>query len=183
DSQYLFCEFDAVLRFLLFLYFGHTRGRLNQFSMRDLGVMRTRQDAITDSARFEHREAAVNAYHYANALQQFKSMNTEQKRNFDPVVDKPVYCAIGHDYRDRLLFAMGQFWLSEDNHKALQYLKLAGSDNAREKWIRETYKAGNKDAAKEALEAIIDDPSSDTLLAFAEDFYQRKFGSKRTSVL
>ncbi|MCP9476330.1 MULTISPECIES: exonuclease domain-containing protein [Marisediminitalea] len=183
DSQYLFCEFDAVLRFLLFLYFGHTRGRLNQFSMRDLGVMRTRQDAITDSARFEHRKAAVNAYHYANALQQFKSLNTEQKRNFDPVVDKPVYCAIGHDYRDRLLFAMGQFWLSEDNHKALGYLKLAGSDNAREKWIRETYKAGNKDAAKETLEAIIDDPSSDTLLAFAEDFYQRKFGSKRTSVL
>ncbi len=183
DAQYLYCEFDVVLRYLLFLYFGHTKGRLNQFSMRDLGVMRTRQDAIVDCARFEHREAAANAFYYANALQYFKSLDNALKPGFEPAIDKPVYCAIGHDYRDRLLFALGQFWLAENHTKALGYLKLAGSDNAREKWIRETYKAGEKEDAKQALEEIIDDPASDTLLAFAEDFYQRKFGSKRTSVL
>ncbi|MFS1701585.1 exonuclease domain-containing protein [Alteromonas sp. AMM-1] len=182
-TQYLYCEFDQVLRYLLFLYFGHSRGRLNQFSMRDLGVMRTRQDAIADSARFEHREAALNAFYYANALRQFSLFDEAQKQAFSPHTDKPVFCAIGHDYRDRLLYALGQFWLSKDASKALAYLYQAGSDNAREKWIRETYKTGDKAAAQAALERIIDDPSSDTLLAFAEDFYQRKFGSKRTSVL
>ena len=34
---------------------------------------------------------------------------------------------------------------------------------------------------QQAREAIIDDPASDTLLAFADDFYARKFDRKRTS--
>ena len=36
---------------------------------------------------------------------------------------------------------------------------------------------------KETLENIIDDPPSDTLGAFAEDFYARKYNKKRTSVV
>ena len=47
--------------------------------------------------------------------------------------------------------------------------------------MRESYKLGHKDAVQQAREAIIDDPASDTLLAFADDFYARKFDRKRTS--
>ncbi|MFT5996707.1 MAG: DNA polymerase-3 subunit epsilon, partial [Glaciecola sp.] len=35
---------DKFIDYFLFLYFGHTNGRLNQFSMRDLGLMRTRDE-------------------------------------------------------------------------------------------------------------------------------------------
>jgi len=45
-NNYLVCLFDDALRYLLFIYFGNTKSRLNQFSMRDLGVMRTRSDSL-----------------------------------------------------------------------------------------------------------------------------------------
>ncbi|WP_296044984.1 exonuclease domain-containing protein [uncultured Alteromonas sp.] len=183
DEQYWFRSYDPALNYLLFLYFGHTKGRLNQFSMRDLGVMRTRQDVSQQLARFESQDAARGAFYYARLLTAFKQLTDEEKAAFSLDTEIGVFCPIGQDYRDRLLFQMGSFWLGEDPQKALSLLQQAGSDQAQEKWLRESYKLGNKEAVQKTLEAIIDDPSSDTLLAFAEDFYARKFDRKRTSTL
>lgn len=183
NEQYLLRAYDAPLSYLLFLYFGHTRGRLNQFSMRDLGVMRTRQDVSQQLARFEGQDAARGAFYFARQLTAFKQLNEEEKAHFSLDTDVTVHCPIGQDYRDRVLFQVGSYWLAKDAPKALAYLQQAGSDQAQEKWLRESYKLGHKDAVQQALEAIIDDPASDTLLAFAEDFYARKFDRKRTSTL
>jgi DNA polymerase-3 subunit epsilon len=70
-----------------------------------------------------------------------------------------------------------------DRAKGLEVLKAAQSDKAKEKWLRESYKDGNEDSVKHTLEEIIDNPQSDTLLAFAEDFYARKYHKKRTSTV
>lgn len=183
NQHYKLRNFDRALDYLLFLYFGNTKGRLNQFSMRDLGVMRTRKDVSQQLARFNSQTAALGAFYFAKELSKFKSLTEQQKAHYSVVDNVTVECAIGHDYRNRLLYQAGIFWLSHDHRKGLMYLQRANSDQAREKWLRESYKAGDKDDVKTALEAIIDDPPSDTLLAFAEDFYTRKFGRKKTSVL
>ncbi|GGF77025.1 exonuclease domain-containing protein [Alteromonas lipolytica] len=183
DEQYLLRTFDEPLNYLLFLYFGHTKGRLNQFSMRDLGVMRTRQDVSRQLARFDSPEAATGAYYYASQLTLFKQLNEGQKTGFTVDSSVPVSCPTGYEYRDKLLYQLGLFWLGKSAEKGLAWLQQAGSDQAQEKWLRESYKAGHQEAVQTQLESIIDDPSSDTLLAFAEDFYSRKFGRKRTSLL
>lgn len=183
DQLYVLRGFDDALDYLLFIYFGHTKGRLNQFSMRDLGVMRTRQDVTESLARFEHLDAAKGAFYYAQGLKSFKQLSELQKQSFSIDSQVQVHCVIGKDYRDRLLYQMGIFWLAQDHARGLAYLQQSDSDAAREKWLRESYKAGEKDAVKATLEEILTDPASDTLLAFAEDFYARKFGNKRTSLL
>ncbi|MDC8829406.1 exonuclease domain-containing protein [Alteromonas gilva] len=183
NQDYCVRQFDGPLNYLLFVYFGHTRGRLNQFSMRDLGVMRTRKDVSEQLARFDSQAAALSAFYYARELNKFKSLTEQQKEHYPLESERAAECVIGDDYRNRLLYEVGTFWLPRDHHKALAYLQQANSDQAREKWLRESYKAGNKDEVKATLEALIDDPPSDTLLAFAEDFYRRKYNRKKTSLL
>ncbi len=73
-------------------------------------------------------------------------------------------------YRDQFLYALGLKVLMFDRAKGLEVLKAAQSDKAKEKWLRESYKDGNENSVKQTLEEIIDNPQSDTLLAFAEDF-------------
>ena len=183
NHVYLVCLFDDALRFLLFLYFGNTKSRLNQFSMRDLGVMRTRNDSVGDVARFESKDDAEAAWFYANhlALMPFYDDATlsEVARSCRPKTEGVSACF----YRDEMLYALGLKLLGVSQKQALTLLLEAQSDKAKEKWIRESYKAGEIERVKQALVDIIDSPPSDTLLAFAEDFYARKFNKKRTSVV
>ena len=182
-SQYLVCLFKPSLRYLLFLYFGNTRGRLNQFSMRDLGVMRTRSDSVSDVARFYNKDDAQLAWQYASNFDRLSLLNEQEcialaQQNF-PASE----CAVVNGYRDKLLYALGLKLLSNHRQLAINLFAQGSSDKAKEKWIRESYKDGNTDSVRIALEHIIESPPSDTLLAFAEDFYLRKYHKKRTSVV
>ncbi len=181
-TDYLVKTFDRSLRYLLFLYFGNTKGRLNQFSMRDLGVMRTRADAATDQARFASLEDAQAAFYFASALDEMPYWNDtvlQQAGRADwPAFSEPASIA----YAEKYLHKLGVRLLDSDRELALAVLEHAPGDAAREKWVRETFK-DDKETARVALEAIIDNPGSDSLLAFAEDFYARKFHKKRTSAL
>jgi DNA polymerase-3 subunit epsilon len=49
--------------------------------------------------------------------------------------------------------------------------------------VRLLFASGQKDEARRYLERCIDDPGSDEEWLFARDFYERKFGSKRTSAV
>lgn len=181
--QYWYCRFEPALQYLLFLYFGHNRGRLNQFSMRDLGVMRTRKDATSDSARFTKREDAELAFFYANQLSLLAHWSDAEVLH----AGKQAYTVSENPQteraRDRFLYKLGLRLLPLAPELALSVLAQAPGDSAREKWLREAYKAGSKDQVKSELEAIIDNPASDSLLAFAEDFYARKYHKKRTSAV
>lgn len=182
-ADYLVCRFNDTLRYLLFLYFGHTKGRLNQFSMRDLGIMRTRADATRDSARFDDLHEAKTAWDYVMRREQLPFLDQQELMiaATRPMPDVTSVAA-GH-FRNRYLLLLGQSLLPLDQDLALRVLALANSDEAQEKWLREAYKAGHTGEVKTVLERTIDAPSSDTLLAFAEDFYARKFHKKRTSAV
>lgn len=183
NSPYLQSVFLPQLHYLLFLYFGHSRGRLNQFSMRDLGVMRTRQDAVNDVARFTTLEDAEAAWFYASQKHRIAQWGIKEAvdvaRTTMPSSDDPTVTS----YRDSFLYELGLKLLVDESELALELLAQATSDKAQEKWVRESYKRGQRERVKKVLEQIIDVPTSETILAFAEDFYARKFNHKRTSVL
>ena len=182
-DNYLVCLFDGALRYLLFIYFGNTKSRLNQFSMRDLGVMRTRSDSVTDTARFDTKSDAQASWFYANHYSQLAFYNDDMLLAIAEGELPATEGVSASFYRDQLLYALGLKVLAFDRPKGLEVLKLAQSDKAKEKWLRESYKDGDEDGVKQALEEIIDNPPSDTLLAFAEDFYARKYHKKRTSTV
>lgn len=183
QTDYLVKTFDRALRYLLFLYFGNSKGRLNQFSMRDLGIMRTRQD--TQDAQHGHfgsREEAEAAFFYVNALADLPYWDDAQLVAQARGPFLPAHEPASQAYADKFLFKLGSRLLPLDRPLALQVLEQAPGDAAREKWLRELYK-DDKEQARQALEAVIDNPPSDFVLAFAEDFYARKFHKKRTSAL
>lgn len=183
SHDYLVCGFDSALRFLLFLYFGNTRSRLNQFSMRDLGVMRTRADSVADVARFEHNADAQAAWFYADALSKLPYLNDAQRLDLANSAMPATEGVSASFYRDELIYALGVQLLPDERIMALTLLRNANSDKAKEKWIRESHKDKDEDGVKAMLEDIMASPPSDTLLAFAEDFYARKFNKKRTSAV
>lgn len=183
SDDYLVCLFDEALRFLLFLYFGNTKSRLNQFSMRDLGVMRTRADSVSDVARFETKEDTQAAWFYANCYRQLNDLSDSELETLSLSDFPQTHGVSACFYKDQLLYALGLKLLGIARTRALEVLARAQSDKAKEKWLRESYKDGATDEVKAALEEIIDNPQSDTLLAFAEDFYARKYHKKRTSAV
>lgn len=183
STHYLVCLFDSALRFLLFVYFGNTKSRLNQFSMRDLGVMRTRSDSVTDTARFDSMEDTQAAWFYADHYTRLSYYSDDELQTLVRSDFPETECVSASFYRDQFLYALGLKVCELDRELGLNVLGLAKSDKAKEKWLRESYKDGHIEQVKEALENIIDDPPSDTLGAFAEDFYARKYNKKRTSVV
>ncbi|WP_218354169.1 exonuclease domain-containing protein [Alteromonas lipotrueiana] len=181
QNDYLLKTFEPALRYLLFLYFGHSKGRLNQFSMRDLGIMRTRTDATVVQARFSDINQARIAFGYACDLENLpytsQTRLCEMAQRPVPELTDPVTI----EYGQRFLHKLGVKLLDIDRKAALSVLRCAPGDESKEKWLRECYKDGEKEAVKVQLEQIIDNPASDFLLAFAEDFYARKYHKKRTS--
>ena len=72
---------------------------------------------------------------------------------------------------------------SGDIDTARALYERGGSAECGERAIRLAYAAGDKDSARARLEAMIDNPASDGEALFADDFYARKFGGKRTSAV
>ncbi len=191
DEPYVYRSFDHILQFLLFVYFGHLHGRLNQFSMRDLGVMRTRADAVSGEARFESPDDAQGAFYYASQQQLIKQNGIHVRSKLVPPKDLSLLPLVSsyeaNQYRDHYLLTAGNAYLKAEQGKyrewALSALALSNADAAKEKWLREQYKDGHKDLVESCLIELIDTPSSENLLVFAEDFYARKYQKKRTSLL
>ena len=178
---YIYRAFDSELRFLLFLYFGHLRGKLNQFSMRDLGVMRTRSDAVTGEARFDDADDAAHAFRYALLRVELQKENREALADLE---DLPIVSSVhAKRIKDKYLYELGRTYLSIDRAYGLKALVLSDSDEAKEKWLREKYKDGEKELVKKELLLLMESGCSENLLQFSEDFYARKFKQKRTSKL
>ncbi|MBU2978287.1 exonuclease domain-containing protein [Alteromonas sp. C1M14] len=182
-DDYLYCRFDGVMRFLLFVYFGNTKGRLNQFSLRDLGVMRTREQGAGEQSHFDSADDAAAGFYYGLGIDDLSYLNESELVAKGQETQPKVTSTNAQRLAEKYCFKLGVALLAIDSQLALTFLKSAPGDNCKEKWLREAYKAGEKDEVKKVLEAIIDTPASDTLLAFAEDFYLRKFHKKRTSTV
>jgi len=204
-SNMVYRAVDGVLEYLLFLFFGHLHGRLNQFSMRDLGIMRTRKH-VTTGARFNHYAAATSAYYWAKLKYRDKYLaNAPMLVNEEhiPAFIQPAYLAeadgeIARQSKDEFCWSIGKQLLAKKEPEwlmpyefsteqkeafALAYLKASRHPKAQEKFVRLRYAAGAIEEVETRLLDIIKQPDNEQILVFAEDFLARKYHKKKTSTL
>jgi DNA polymerase-3 subunit epsilon len=170
-------------QYLLFLYFGDLDTALNKFSMRDMGIFKTRKKPNQQGARFIHVAEAQSAFFFARHIQNLPLANDQQLLQLgqSDVINKQPQGQLAQEYAATFLYLLGVALLPIDQARALDCWRVSRHQKARERWIRETYKA-NKNAAKLALLDILHDPKDDELSLFAFDFYQRKFNQVKLSV-
>ncbi len=189
SQQWLVRNTDHHLDYLLYLFFGHCRGQLKQFSLRDLGVMRTRRtqgsDPAGNAARFADIAEAQSAFFHARLAEQVTQCDcNELSRLLADVKYLPAAIgAVAQERRDLYLQRLGLSSLATHRELALQTLEHSEHPKAIEKWAREMYATGYREQVERKLEDILEDPATDELALFAEDFYRLKFQSKRVSLV
>ena len=174
------------VRYLLFLYFGRIRDSLSQFTMRDLGLVRTQDFRDTYEARFTDREEALEHYFFASLLRDVQRVSvTELTRMSRAVPNWPVAnFAASSKLRDELALKLGRkMEKSGDVASALDLYRAGESSECNERLVRLMLKSGERDKAREHLERCLDEPRSDEEWLVARDLYERKFQKKRTSTL
>ena len=183
--QYIVSTSDHHIAYFLYLYFGHNHGKLNQFSMRDLGLMRTREEEAQMLSRFSDYDSAYSSFslqHLYSKLKRYEFTNVHDIQALIDAIPKAYgQQAISIDAKIRLL--LSKKMLEHDAHSAIALVNESVDPVAQEYWCRQAYKLDLKEQVERKLNAIIDDPISDKLLQFAEDFLARKYKQKRTSIL
>ncbi|MDO6695853.1 exonuclease domain-containing protein [Aliiglaciecola sp. 3_MG-2023] len=176
---------DQHINYFLFLFFGDLNSNLSKFSMRDLGIMKTQRGVSTDNARFDFIDEAKSAFFYAHQRREVASLTPSQLVSLaKDFASFPVpQGTVANKYCDRFLLKLGKAILPHDLQLGIKILAESAEPLAQEKVIREQFKLGNKDWVKSRLEKIIEEPESEALLTFAEDFLARKYQQKRTSSL
>lgn len=178
---YVVQERGEVVEFLLYLYFGKTFDDLKSFALRDLGVIGTNA-ATTFSARFTDRDEAHGAYFYHTMLDR---IGTGRDSAYEQAADalmnaKDIASDYVHTLKGRAAYKIGQFF---EKHaafdQAMFIYRCAPTPENNERVVRILHKQGDRDAAKDLLERMIDDPGSDDEHNFASDFYARHFEGKR----
>ena len=184
-DTFLVRNFDDISDYFYYLYFGNQARKLNQLSMRDLGILRTRETQDQVNARFDNRAQALNAFAMQKHYFQLRGLRFESATDIQHYYDQlpPALSDFAQRNLDRIQYALALELLPYNKVKALQWLSKIDTSKAQEKWVRESYKQGDIEAVEQRLNAIIDNPLSDHQLAFAEDFLARKYHKKRTSVL
>jgi DNA polymerase-3 subunit epsilon len=192
-------NFENHISYFLYLYFGNLNAKLNQFSMRDLGVLRTRKEQAQVMARFADIESAKSAFNVHSQLNQVSDTlallktsvvdimaSTDSLNEFILNQLESLVVPIGAkalELNAQLRFLLACELLDQDQVAGLKLLKAINTDTAQEKWVRQAFKFGLHRDVEVALEGMIEAPLSEDLLAFAEDFLARKFYKKCTSVL
>jgi DNA polymerase-3 subunit epsilon len=188
-QQFLVKNFERCLGYLLFLFFGNTNSGLDKFSMRDLGVLKTRSGTSQQNARFDDLKQAQCVFYYSFKLGQLQRNELDiQKYAFNNKMptdhpDEITHCSQSKKLKSEYFYLLGKQLLAEQHLLALEYFNASNHPKAHEKRLRELYKLGEKDQVKEELERIIENSLDDGLLLFAEDFYQRKFHQVKVSKL
>ncbi len=181
--------FQANLAYLLFLFFGNSSSKLDKFSMRDLGVLKTRDKSAQASARFENKQLAYCCFYYSDKIKQLKRNETslfelaQQSEQITQHPQAPANSDYAQQLQDEYFYLLGKQLLTIQPDLGMQYLQASRSASGQEKWLRELYKQGNKEQVKQHLEQIIEQSLDERLLLFAEDFYQRKYHQVKLSKL
>ena len=186
DPAYIVQSYQELLQFCLFLYFGKIETNLQNFTMRDLGLVKTPDFKANYGARFESADEAQTAYFYAKALHNFKhGQDADVARLIDEIESWPSpLCSVSTASRDKLLQKLGG--LSErlnDTDTALSLYRRSDTPLCNERVIRLRYSRGDKTWVEGRLLDLIENPASDEEHNFAQDFYARKYKKKRTSLV
>lgn len=176
----------AEIEYLLFLYFGRVQQGLSQFTMRDLGLVRTHSFRETYEPRYAEPEEALEHFYFATRLDRLaRNGGTDAELLMDETDEWPLPSYPGSALlRDRFAYDLGR--LAEkrgERFAALRLYQKGESPQCSEKVIRLLLADGQRDEARRFLEQIIDLPRGDEEYLFARDLYARKFGRKRTSPL
>jgi len=188
DTRKVFVQrHNETVHYLLFLYFGRLPEGLQQFTMRDLGIVRTQNFVDEFEPRFNEREEAEEHFFFSWRLKQLEMAKqpAEIVAAFDDVDTwpQPVYPGAAR-LRDalatRLAAKAKQLGLVE---QALQIYAQGESPECRERQVRLLLKEKRLDEARSVLEQCLAEPGSDDVWLFARDLYGRHFEtSKRTAV-
>ncbi|MEP3891879.1 MAG: exonuclease domain-containing protein [Hellea sp.] len=185
-ADYIVQSRQEVLQFCLFLYFGKIETSLQNFTLRDLGLVKTPDFKADYGARFDTASEAQTAYFYAKGLHSFKhGTDGDVAGLVDSVDDWPApLCSVSTHSRDKLLQKLGG--LSErlsDIDTALSLYARSETPLCNERIIRLRYSRGETEWTEARLLELIDNPGSDEEHNFAQDFYARKYRKKRTSLV
>lgn len=185
-SGYVVQDRQDEVDYLLYLYFGKTRLGLTSFALRDLGVVKTAGFRKDFEARFDSREAALASFHYdktARFLKRARDTDILQLARDSahwPVAGDPeamLKQAQTVHTLGRRLEQMGELEL------ALSVYGLSDQFPSTERSVRLLVSLDRREDAERALTEMIDNPSCDEELLFAEDFYARKFEKRRVGRL
>ncbi|MGI9205793.1 MAG: exonuclease domain-containing protein [Woeseiaceae bacterium] len=176
---------DAT-NYLLFLFFGRIKDGLSEFTMRDLGLVRTQNLNESYEPRFSDRTEALEHYYFASRIRALK--NTAVTELHAVRADIPKWPATNFPgsaaLRDELACKLGrQAERGNMIDLALAFYEQGESAECSERTVRLLLGNDQRDAAKRFLERCLDDPRSDEEWLVACDLYERKFNKKRTSML
>ncbi len=179
------CHADDI-RFLLFLFFGRVQDGLSQFTMRDLGLVRTHDYKESYDPRYGERSEALEHWYFASRLHALDAADAAATAQFAaeaPDWPEPLHAGSAA-LRDTLAWRLGQgMEQAGQSEPALDLYRRGASARCSERVARLLLASGRRDEARQYLECAIDDPRNDEEAMVAEDLYSRKFGSKRTSRL
>ncbi|WP_105255850.1 exonuclease domain-containing protein [Pseudoalteromonas sp. T1lg75] len=185
--SYLVHSYNSVLHYLLFVFFGRINSSMTQFSLRDLGIRRTNKGET--GARFNELDEAKSAFFFGDVRAQAKTLEEEPHllALAQTLTQAPQpHGALAQRYRHEALYVLGKKLLAlgeRYEQGGLDLLAESEHPQAVELVVRQRYKRGDKDWAEARLLALIEDPSCEQVLFFAQDFYALKFQGKRTSTL
>ena len=189
-SQYVINNRSDYYEYFEFLFAGKlSRGDVNhqnRFVMRDLGLTATREGHSESLSRFETLDEAQSNYLLNRYRLAFKNITDESDyvTLASQVLVQAAQGAIAIVLKNKLLVRLYRQLKTVDSELAFSLLEGCVDDSeAQEIQIREQYRLGNKEWVKARLEAIIENPLTDDLLYFADDFLMRKFNKKTRSRL
>ena len=189
-SQYVINNRSDYYEYFEFLFAGKLSSgdvnHQNRFVMRDLGLTATREGHSESLSRFETLDEAQSNYLLNRYRLAFKNI-TDESDYVDlasQVLVQAAHGAIAVVLKNKLLVRLYRQLKTVDSELAFSLLEGCVDDSeAQEIQIREQYRLGNKEWVKARLEAIIENPLTDDLLYFADDFLMRKFNKKTRSRL
>ena len=189
-SQYVINNRSDYYEYFEFLFAGKLSSgdvnHQNRFVMRDLGLTATREGHSESLSRFETLDEAQSNYLLNRYRLAFKNITDESDyvALASQVLVQAAHGAIAVALKNRLLVRLYRQLKTVDSELAFSLLEGCVDDSeAQEIQIREQYRLGNKEWVKARLEAIIENPLTDDLLYFADDFLMRKFNKKTRSRL
>lgn len=185
-SDFVVQEQAETIEFMFFLYFGKDRRNLQALALRDLGIVRARANQSEFEVRYKTREAAVHDFFHARMVGEIGSADENKLLMLATEVANWPSCSepAASIVRDREICRLGsRLEQAGQVDEALGVYRQAAGHPARERVCRILISRSKADEAKELLELIIRQPSTDEELLFAEDFHARKFGGRKLSRL
>lgn len=186
QGDYLVQDKVEEVDFLLFLYFGKRQQGMTTFALRDLGLVRTSGFKTDFDARFETGEIARTAFFYAKILERLEDPTPEETAALLgeipdwPVLDDLEIEMMRHRAVRHLGRELERFARPDD---ALSVYAYSDQFPSTERSVRLLMQKGERNESEALLLRLIENPSCDEELIFAEDFYERKFHQKKVGRL